>query len=246
MIDFTRDNHVHTHFSPDADSKATFLGYVNRAKEIGLKAITFTDHVDFDAKHPLFDEMIDYDVYIEAFNEAKKIADIPIYLGVEIGYQSQVKDDINAFLDRYPFDFVILSIHYVKEQDLYTREFFEGRTKEEAYRLYFEQCLDAIEHIPKFNVFGHLDYITRYSPFGMYEQDKYSDQLKHILKALIAKGKGIEINTSGLATENRIYPDDPVVKQFIELGGTTITLGSDAHRLSELGRYFNQVHNIFK
>jgi histidinol-phosphatase (PHP family) len=244
MIDFTQDAHVHTSFSPDADPKAMFLSYVERAKAIGLKSIVFTDHVDFDAKHPLFKDMIDYDDYIKAFNEAKQASSIPIYLGVEVGYQSQVKDQINAFLAQYPFEFVILSVHYVKEQDLYTQAFFKKRTKEEAYALYFDQVLDAIQEIKQFDVIGHLDYITRYSPFGMYRHTSYQTKIDTILSALIDRNKGIEINTSGFATEDRMYPTKQIVDRFIELGGSKITIGSDAHQVSELGRYFDHVKTL--
>ena len=134
MIDYTKDNHIHTCYSPDADPKATFQAYIEQAVKLGLTEITFTDHVDFDAVHPLFSTMIDYDKYIEDFNTVKQDSPIPIKLGVEIGYQEHMKETINAFLNSYDFEYVILSIHYIDKQDLYTGEYFSNKTKKELWK----------------------------------------------------------------------------------------------------------------
>lgn len=241
MIVFNKDSHIHTNYSADADQDATFDAYIKRAEELGLTELTFTDHVDIDAVHPLFHKQIDYDRYLEDFRQVRASSPIPINLGVEIGYQSHVVDEINSFLEKYPFDFVILSIHYLEKKDLYTQEYFKGKTKEEAYQIYFETLLDAVETIDNFDVVGHLDYIPRYSPFDDYEYKDYQDIIDQILQTIIAKGKGIELNASGYVTEGRVYPKVEVVKRYIELGGTNITLGSDAHRVSELARYFNNI-----
>lgn len=235
-----RDSHIHTKYSPDAGQNATFEAYIKRAQEIGLTELVFTDHVDFDAVHPLFHEMINYDTYIKDFRRVQKTSPIPIQLGVEIGYQSHVKSAINNFLKKYPFDYVILSIHYLEQKDLYTQEYFQNKTKKEAYQYYFETCLDAIRSIDDFDVFGHLDYIPRYAPFDDYEYEDYKDIIDQILQELISKGKGIEINTSGYATEQRAYPKVEVLNRYIELGGTMIRYGSDAHRPSELAREFDK------
>ena len=162
MINRKQDSHVHTKFSPDADPKATFSQYIQKAKELGLEEIVFTDHVDFDAAHPLFQNPIDYDQYIKEFHDATKdIADITVKLGVEIGYQTHMKNRINTFLQKYPFEHVILSVHYIEQKDLYTKEFFQGKSKKEAYTIYFEKVLEAVTEMNDFTVVGHLDYISR-------------------------------------------------------------------------------------
>jgi histidinol-phosphatase (PHP family) len=235
-----KDCHIHTNYSPDADPKATFEAYIVRAQEMGLEELVFTDHVDVDAVHPLFHEMINYEVYIKDFKRVQNSSPIPIKLGVEIGYQAHVKEDIKRFLQRYPFDYIILSIHYLEGKDLYTQEFFQGKTQKEAYQIYFETCLDAVRSIDTFDVFGHLDYIPRYAPYDDYEYEDYKDIIDAILRTIIEKEKGIEVNTSGFVTEGRTYPKQEVIDRYIELGGTTINWGSDAHRISELARYFKK------
>lgn len=237
-----RDSHIHTNYSPDADPDATFEAYIKKALELGLEELVFTDHVDFDAVHPLFHKMIDYDTYIEDFRRVQQTSPIPIQLGVEIGYQPHVKSQINTFLNTYPYDYVILSIHYLEQKDLYTQEYFQNKTKKEAYQRYFETCLDAVRSMNNFDVFGHLDYIPRYAPFDDYEYEDYKDIIDEILRELISKGKGIEINTSGYTTEQRAYPKVEVVRRYIELGGTILRYGSDAHRVEELARSFDLIN----
>jgi len=235
MIYLNQDYHIHTNFSPDADQNATFEKYIAAATTKGITQIAFTDHVDFDAQHALFNIPIDYDQYIAAFNKAKKDAPIDIKLGVEIGYQSHTVKLNNDFLEKYPFEFVILSIHYLEKKDLYTGEYFQGKTKEEAYNIYFQTCLEAIENTPNFTVFGHLDYISRYSPFGDFEYQDYQEIIDKVLTALISRNKGIEINTSGYKHEGRTYPSKSIINRYKELGGTIVSYGSDSHTITELG-----------
>jgi histidinol-phosphatase (PHP family) len=86
----------------------------------------------------------------------------------------------------------------------------------------------------------------------------YADIIDEILKKLIYKGKGIEVNTAGLykglGTTN---PETSIVKRYRELGGDIITIGSDAHTVKNLGYGFDSIpamlnscgfkyYNIFK
>ena len=237
----TRDTHIHTHYSKDADPHATFESYIKKARELRLTSLTFTDHHDIDPAHPLFKDPIDFDAYYQDFLNVKKTSPIPIHFGVEVGYQRHVKEELKTFLRSYPFEHVILSIHYIEKKDLYTKEYFQGKTKQEAYQLYFETCLEAITEVDDFDTFGHLDYIPRYAPFDDYEYQDFKSIIDDILLALIKKDKALEINTSGFITEKRAYPKDEVIQRYKALGGTKFTYGSDAHRVEELGRYFDQI-----
>ena len=145
-------------------------------------------------------------------------------------------------IQKYPFEYVILSVHYIDKQDLYTRDFFQEKSKKEAYQRYFEVCLEAINNTPIFDAFGHLDYITRYSEFGDYEYLEYKDIIDEILLQLIQKDKYLEINTSGFVTEKRQYPSNHIIQRYLELGGTNLIVGSDAHCNSYLVRYFNELN----
>lgn len=71
-----------------------------------------------------------------------------------------------------------------------------------------------------FDVYGHLDYIVRYAPGKdtAYNWKDYSDYIDTILRMLIEKGKGIEINTSGLKYGlKNPNPCPDIIKRYHEL-----------------------------
>ena len=101
----------------------------------------------------------------------------------------------------------------------------------------------------KYNVWGHLDFITRYGgkEFSGMDLNKNWGLITEILEKLIEKGKGIEINTSGYRyNENRVYPCFEIIKKYVELGGKIITVGSDAHRKEDIALDFSKAYDILK
>ena len=79
------------------------------------------------------------------------------------------------------------------------------------------------------------------------EYKKNQDLIDEILKTLISKGKGIEINTSGYRyKEDRFYPCTDVVKRYFELGGEIITIGSDSHIKEYITMDFDIVYEFLK
>ncbi len=224
------DHHVHTSFSPD--SQASIEKYLVRAKELGLESVIFTDHTDMGAIEVEFQKHIDYGDYMSLMKRYEEEYEIDIKLGIEIGYEKSHKDQINDLLDKYPFDFVIASIHYGDGKDFYLGDFYEGKSQREAYMRYFEILLEMVENFSNFDVVGHLDHIIRYGDYKdkTYAYEDYQEILDKILKTIIEKSKGIEVNTSGLRGElETTYPSQEVLKRYRQLGGRIITLGSDTH-----------------
>ena len=119
-----------------------------------------------------------------------------------------------------------------------------GKTKEEAHREFFEETLKCVQTFDCFNCLGHLDYIMRYGPYEdkRVEHELYQDIIDEILKTLIQKGKGIEVNTSGYALNKTCgFPNFDIVKRYKELGGTIITVGTDSHTSDRVGEYVEDV-----
>ncbi len=244
---FYADYHVHTSFSSDSDAPMEKI--VEHAIKIGLKELAFTDHVDYDYADPELTFMIDYDKYMDAFSKVeKKYGDkINLLLGVEIGLQTHIKQKVSDLERKYPFDFIIGSIHTADRLDLYNGDFFEGKTQKISYLRYFENLLENIKLFDEFDVVGHLDYIIRY---GNFETKKlsyydYTDIIDTILKILIKKDKGIELNTSGYRYNlNQTHPQKSILKRYKELGGNIITVGSDSHTVKGLCSHFDYAYSI--
>lgn len=241
----------HTHCSYSSDSEAPMECMIKKAIELGLKEIAFTDHLDYNYPDIAFSFLINYNDYSKTFFELKEKYKnkIKILFGVEIGLQPNIKKQIDNFCSNMELDFIIASTHVVDRLDLYNGDFFCNKTQTQAYTRYFEDVLNNINIHDNFNVYGHLDYINRY---GNYTNKKlnyidYNNIIDEILKALLAKNKGIEINTSGYRYNlNQTHPQLSILKRYKELGGEIITIGSDAHKTNDIASKFDVAYLMLK
>ena len=91
--------------------------------------------------------------------------------------------------------------------------------------------------------------MVRYGPNKnkYYSYEKFQDVIDEILKALIARGKGIEINTGGLKYGlGHPNPTEAILKRYHKLGGEIITIGSDAHAPEHVAYDFDKVPGILR
>lgn len=241
------DTHMHTCFS--GDSTAAPEAMARQAKAAGLLGICFTDHLDMD--YPKDSELFLLDIprYLnETRILAQSFADTPkrleIRTGIELGLQPHLAGKHEHLLTEYDFDFVIGSSHVVHGIDPYYPEYYEGRRELQAYEEYFSSILENIAAFDGFDVYGHLDYVVRYGPNQnrFYSYDVFRDIIDEILKALIARGKGIEVNTGGFKYGlGHPNPTEEILKRYRELGGEIITIGSDAHAPEHIAYSFGQI-----
>ncbi|MGE4215162.1 MAG: histidinol-phosphatase HisJ family protein [Anaerotignaceae bacterium] len=246
---FFADYHTHSNFS--SDSSTPMEQNIQRAIELGLKEIAVTDHIDFDypdLDYPFMFDYADYRKQIDYLRE-KYSNCIKILIGVEIGIQPHVYPLITNLVNTNYYDFIIGSTHCVDKFDLCTNEFFHGKTKHDAYLGYFNDVLGNIKNCPIFSVYGHIDFINRYGDFEdkTMDYEEFAFITDEILTALIEKGKGIEINTSGFRYGlGHTHPQLSLVKRYKQLGGEIITVGSDAHVSSDITRDFETAYKMLK
>lgn len=246
---FIADYHTHSNFS--SDSEAPMQQMIEKAILLGLKEIALTDHLDYDYPDPVFPFLIDYNAYSKTLYTLKEKfkKDIHVIFGVEIGLQPHLKMKIEEFINTTELDFIIASTHVVDRLDLYNGDFSKNKSQSQMYLRYFEDVLDNINIHETFNVYGHLDYVNRY---GHYDNKvlnylDYSDIIDEILKTLISKEKGIEINTSGFRYNlGQTHPQYPILKKYKELGGEIITVGSDAHRPDDIASNFETAYGLLE
>lgn len=245
------DNHVHTTFS--RDGKDNMETVIKRGIDLGVSHLTFTDHMEYNDG----EFSIDFEKYCKTIQEYKEKykSYININTGIEVGYQKHLKKDIETIINYYPFDFILCSTHTVDKIDVPSPKFFEGYSKEEAYRKYFESILDTVSNFNDFDVYGHLDYVIRY---GNYKDSKgkkinkiiyndYRDVLDAILQRIIYNDKGIELNTSGIRYNiGAMHPNRSILKRYRELGGYIITMGSDSHKARDVCKDFNIAYELLR
>jgi histidinol-phosphatase (PHP family) len=230
------DYHLHTTYSEDSIILPDEL--CRLALAAGLKDIAITDHLDIDWPFkPYCFQIDDMDKYIATVKELQKAYDgkLTIRLGVEFGLCSHTLEKYREIAGKYPFDFIIGSIHIVDGLDPYMKEYYEHRSKEKSYTDYYETIYKLITVFDEFSVLGHLDYPRRYCVYPYDERDHLIglDIIEEILKHLVHAGKGIEVNTSGYRhSSGQPLPHPDILKLYRSLGGEILTLGSDAHEPS--------------
>lgn len=249
---YKADSHVHSNFSGDSMEKLENI--VERAIELGMDEITITDHLDLDFPEEVNIFELDVNNYLETMKKLKKDYknNIKIKIGIEIGLQPHLKDSYQEIFQSKDIDFIIGSSHCVNKMDVSNRKFFEKYTKDEAHRLYFEEVLENIDLFPEISVYGHLDFINRYGrdiydDYKKINLDEHREIIDKILKKLIEKKIGLEINTSALRYGLRdFHPCREILARYRELGGEIITIGSDSHRALDIMRDFGKAKEELK
>jgi histidinol-phosphatase (PHP family) len=75
---------------------------------------------------------------------------------------------------------------------------------------------------------------------------EHRELIDEILRTLADKGKGMEMNTSGVNRCGGYLPTADYFRRFKELGGEIVTVGSDAHTADRVGEYTFEACEILK
>jgi histidinol-phosphatase (PHP family) len=238
------DYHTHSTFSCDA--RDTIDAMCRKALEIGLSEIAITDHLDMHPKDSC------YNYYRMAeFHEAlaaarKKYPSLTIRAGVEVGEMHRFHEAVMPGIDALPYDLIIGSLHWVGDDIVFEREYFDRRTRDQAAVDYFEEVARMVR-FGGFNILGHLDVVRRYGAeyYGGLDVTPYQDAIRAVLRACIEGGIAIEINTSGLRRPIReTHPNLETLRWYREMGGELLTVGSDAHGTGYVASGFDQAREI--
>lgn len=240
------DYHVHSDFSEDC--KCPMEDMILRGIELGLDEIAFTEHADHGMEAAGV-VAVDYPPYFARFEQLKeKYKDqITLRYGVEFGVQVHTIPIFEQILSNHSFDFIIMSNHQVDNKEFWNQDFQKDKTQEQFHQAYYNEIYQVIRRFKNYSVLGHLDMIKRYDQMGEYPDEKIMDIAEKIFRQVIADGKGIEVNTScfryGLKD---LTPSRELLRLYHRLGGTVLTLGSDAHITEHLGAHFQEVKEVLK
>lgn len=241
------DSHNHTGFSADSDSAPESM--IEQAIHSGLQYLCMTDHMDPDFPIPAYDFTFDLPAYFKKHQELRDRFQekITLLTGIELGLQPHIADRLNEIVTQWDFDFVIGSSHIVNRMDPFDAPYWQGISEAEGILRYFESILENLAAFDDIDVYGHLDYIVRYAPSKAqnYSYRAYQEILDEILKTLISKNIGLELNTAGLKYGiGFAHPHTDILKRYKELGGEILTVGSDGHIPKHLAYDFHKVPSI--
>jgi histidinol-phosphatase (PHP family) len=232
---------MHANFS--TDSKMRIEEVLAKSKELNIGCI-ITEHIDFNFPRP-GEFIFDFGEYFNAYN---KYRGDKLLLGVELGMKDDCILENKEAAANQPFDYVIGSIHMVNNTDLYYEAIYKGRSKNEVYAEYFDCMLRNIKNHTFVDCLGHIDYIARYARYEDKElyYREYSAVIDEILKEIISSGVILELNTRRLADKSAVINLIDIYKRYRELGGLTVTVGSDAHNMQDIGKNLNTALELAK
>jgi histidinol-phosphatase (PHP family) len=249
LINTKSDGHVHTRLCHHASGEME--EYVRAAISKGLEELIFLEHLECGIEYPedtwLSEE--DFVVYQREGQRLRQVYGDRIFIGigVEVGYNPKQVPAILDFLKQYTWDRVGLSFHYYEikghHYNVVSRRKFnlEPLGKHGVERVisdYFATLLEAVSILPA-TVLCHLDAVLRHHPEVQFS-GAHQRQIREIFQAMREKGMALEVNTSGFSHRGEQYPAQPILEEAIALG-VPLVAGSDAHRPTEVGRFFERL-----
>lgn len=234
---FLTDDHLHTRFS--FDSQADPDEVCTRAMERGLSEIAITDHMDIYSDKP-YGAVLDCEPWYACMQELKEKykGRLLVHVGIELGQPQINPAQARAFVEKYPVDFMLGSIHNIENDlDIYYCD-YKNMDCHEFYVHYIDWLIEMARDYD-FDICGHVTYPSRYifQQTGQQPDTKaLTEEFRALFRLLIEKGRGIELNLSGIARGNGSpMPDDYLLALYRECGGEIITIGSDAHVAGQAG-----------
>lgn len=233
---------THTHTCHSHDSALSPEALLQAASEKGCELIAVTNHCDRDivgVRSCAHIAQLDVDRTFRELSalQARAGNRTRVAVGLECGWAKFCEADYTEILSRYPWDFVINSIHMTDGEDLYMPSYFAHRDKIQAYTLYLQSVRASLDAPYPYETIGHVGYVMRKAPYpdNAMRYADHADLLDDILRTLVEKGKALELNSNAKGTQQSLLPSREILVRYRELGGELLTFGSDAHTADRIG-----------
>ncbi|WP_282033100.1 histidinol-phosphatase [Metabacillus indicus] len=243
----------HTHHNRCGHAEGSIREYIQSAISKGFDIIGISDHSPyfFNEEDHLFPHISmansHFPGYVEEVLELKYKFEgqIEVLLGVESDFFPEHIGIYKRQYERFPFDYVIGSVHHVDGRNIFEKKRWDGlsnkekiQTKNNYYELIQQSARSGV-----FQILGHIDAMKGYYPEFSLIQTNAIDQTLSILSQFEI---AIEINTSGKNKDcGGWYPADEILERAL-YHGVKVTFGSDAHSADRVGDEFDEVQKRLK
>ena len=243
------DMHTHSDNSPDGTHSPMYM--CEHAVKNGLRALAITDHCEIDK---FFEQKYSSTVFHSYFESVKARSafegQLLVLIGLEIGQASNNFQLCEKLIEKYPFDFILGSVHTPRgfREDIKEIE-YDKLDVYEFMNNYFDELTDLAKW-PGCDSLAHITCPMRRIQ-GVYkidfDYDKVSDSLDRLLLTIIENNKSLEVNTSGLRQDiGLMIPEERIIRRYKELGGQYITIGSDSHSAYDVGAGVEEAMSAIK
>lgn len=243
---YLTDYHIHSEYSFDCETPVADI--CETAVLRGMKEIAITDHMDIYTNKPYGSILNCRKLYEELWKTKEQYAGrLKVLVGAEVGQPQVNPQEGRKFLQDYPLDFVIGSVHNMENDiDAYDLDY-----KVVDYHDVMNNYVDWLIAMARdfdFDVMGHVTYPSRYIYMQIGQRvdfREYYEKYRKLFRLLIENGRGIELNMSGIARGiNETMPDMELLKLYRSMGGEIITVGSDAHIAAHVGLVSRQGYEM--
>lgn len=241
------DFHIHSAISKDSDTSLMVMALA--AREQDFDGLCFTEHLD-----PYFPDdfepfTIDWPAYKSQIAAAREMfPEMEIYMGIEAGLNPNSYVGINKQIEENQPDFVLGSMHCTDEMTIGEYDYYDRYDKRKTQEDYMTCLIKNMRDFDNYDVVAHIGFLSKFAPEEGWEihYSEMPDYIDELLKIVIAKGKGIEVNASGLKNSKFTLPTKDIISRYKELGGEIITIGSDAHSGEYAGFEYDYVCSMVK
>jgi len=254
--------HTHTRF---CDGKEAPENYIKKAIELGFHSLGFSGHAPLPFENRIAIPESKLHLYaMEILSLKEKYKDqIEIYLALEIDYIPELLDDFSIFSNQINLDFIIGSVHFVRNPDTGKLWFIDG-PKQDVYdeglknifgndfqkgvTAFYHQTNQMIES-QKPKIVGHLDKIKMHNRNRFFKEDDpwYRQLIDETLDLVKSNDCIVEVNTRGIYKKrsDSLFPGVDVLSKIKALN-IPVTISSDAHSPDELNKYLPEAIEILK
>lgn len=253
--------HLHPHGPPPEGWEAepyplsVIEEYVEAAAARGVTELAFTEHLYrcvesadvlgrwWDVERPDLaaatelrvetERFLSLEHYVDLVLRAKD-AGLPVLLGLEVDFFPETIDTVLDFIEPYPWDVLIGSIHWLGGWQFDQRgnhPEWDRRGERAVYEQYFEAetelaasgTVDVLAHIDRCKLLGHT---PDEEPVDLYAE---------VVAAAASTGVAVEVSSAGLRHPiGQIYPA-PKLLTMLHEADIDITLASDGHTAEQAG-----------
>lgn len=228
---------LHVHSSASCDCNASIWDMCERAVELGLEAVAFTEHVEFGPNDYCY-RKFDYRRARSIWQKAREKYEgkLEVLFGAEVTYWSHLEGEIARYLDRYSFDIVMGSVHDAPPIDFWNPRNAEMiRNNPEQAKAALKGYFSEVEKLALsglFDIVGHFGVYERHIPDAwpkVFGDPEIEDMLASSLEAIVRNSR-LELNAAVLHKPGHWpSPRVEVLKLYKEMGGRAPTFGSDSH-----------------
>ena len=240
------DYHVHLRTDEPENTAARFFTAANAeryreaASERGIAELGVAEHIyRFAAameiwQHPFWrqyahDDLDDYCGFVREETDLR--------LGIEADYVPGREDRIANLLESRDWDFVVGSVHFLRDRSLDTHDYSiwcGGESAEKIWRRYFETVGEAAR-TGMFDIMAHPDLVKVWGGDAPVPSGDLRRYYEPAIEGFLEGGVAVEVSTAGLRKPvGEIYPSRSFLEEAVG-AGLPVALSSDAHTPDQLG-----------